>query len=195
MKKKKSVKRIVLSIMILMFAWFTIHIVVITVDGLKDELRQVDVAVVLGNKVEENGAPSDRLRSRLDRTIELYQADYFNFIVVSGGIGKEGFDEAVAMKDYLVKYGIDEANIIVDNKGNNTMLTALNTKEIITEQNLSSVMVITQFYHVSRCKLAFDRAGVKEVYSAHSNYSETRDLYSLVREFFGYYKYRFMRIN
>jgi vancomycin permeability regulator SanA len=33
----------------------------------------VDVAVVLGNKVELNGEPSERLKYRLDKAIELYQ--------------------------------------------------------------------------------------------------------------------------
>ncbi len=193
--KKRSVQRIIISILILMIAWATIHIVAITVDGLNDELGQVDVAVVLGNKIEENGEPSERLKSRLDRTVDLYLEEYISLIIVSGGIGKEGFDEAVVMKYYLMSNGIDEKAIIVDSKGNNTMLTALNTKEIMTKYNLSSVMVITQFYHVSRCKLAFDRAGISKVYSAHSYYSETRDVYSLFREFFGYYKYRFMRLH
>lgn len=43
------------------------------IDGLNDELKPVDAAVVLGNKVEVNGRPSERLKSRLDKSVELYK--------------------------------------------------------------------------------------------------------------------------
>lgn len=187
-------KKIMFYLFILLVLWAVIHISLITIDGLNDKLEYVDVAVVLGNKVEENGEPSKRLKSRLDKAIELYEKKYFKYVIVSGGLGKEGFDEAMVMKEYLVNKGISEQNIIVDSQGNNTILTAKNSKEIMTKQGFNSVMVITQFYHITRSKLAFNRVGLKKIYSAHSNYFELRDIYSLMREFIGYYKYRFMRL-
>jgi vancomycin permeability regulator SanA len=174
--------------------WFAIHITITVIDGLNDELEYVDAAVVLGNKVEENGEPSKRLKSRLDKAVELHEKKYFEYIIVSGGLGKEGFDEAIIMKKYLMNRGINEENIIVDSKGNNTMMTAKNSKEIMSKKGFDSVMVITQFYHITRSKLAFKRVGFKKVYSSHANFFELRDIYSLIREFFGYYKYRFVRI-
>jgi len=50
-------------------------------------------------------------------------------------------------------------------------------------------VIITQFYHISRTKLAFDKVGIENVYSAHASYLDIRDAYSVVREFFAYYKY------
>lgn len=188
--KNGSIRKVVLRILILSIIWFMIHIVVITVDGLTDELGYVDVAVVLGNKIEENGEPSNRLKSRLDKAIELYEKKFFDYILVSGGVGKEGFDEAVVMKEYLVNEGIAEELIFVDSKGNNTMLTAENVKVMMDDYEFDSVMIITQFYHISRCKLAFSKVGFEEAYSAHSQYYEIRDIYSIIREFAGYYKYR-----
>ena len=69
--------------------------------GLRDQLGKADIALVLGSKVELDGKPSTRLRARLDRTLELYRAGYFPAIIASGGLGKERFDEAVVMRDYL----------------------------------------------------------------------------------------------
>ncbi|SHJ62047.1 DUF218 domain-containing protein [Dethiosulfatibacter aminovorans DSM 17477] len=189
--KKGSIRKVALRILILTIIWFMIHILVITIDGLNDELGYVDVAVVLGNKIEENGEPSNRLKSRLDKAIELYEKNFFDYIIVSGGVGKEGFDEAAVMKEYLVNEGIAEEYILVDSKGNNTMLTAENTRSMMDEYEFDSVMIITQFYHISRCKLAFSKVGFEEAYSAHSQYYELRDIYSMIREFAGYYKYRF----
>lgn len=183
MKRKMIILVRILSI------WFFTHLILITVDGVKDELLKVDVGIVLGNKVELNGQPSERLQSRLEKAIELYQQGYFPYLIVSGGIGKEGFDEAVVMKDYLVNHGIPEAKIILDNKGTNTAMTAKQAKHIMSEKGFRSAMIITQFYHISRTKLAFHQAGLHNLGSAHAAIFEARDLYSLFREFFAYYQY------
>jgi vancomycin permeability regulator SanA len=172
-----------------LFIWFIIHTTFVIIDGLNDELKPVDAAVVLGNKVEVNGQPSERLKARLDTSVELYDGGYFTFIIVSGGIGKEGFDEAKVMKSYLIDKGIPEDKIIEDNNGYNSYMTAQNTSKIMDELELDSTMVITQYFHVSRTKLAFRKMDIKEVYSAHAKIFEFRDIYSIIREFPAYYKY------
>lgn len=172
-----------------LFIWFIIHTAFVIIDGLNDELKPVDAAVVLGNKVEVNGQPSERLKARLDKSVELYDGGYFTFIIVSGGIGKEGFDEAKVMKSYLIDKGIPEEKIKEDNSGYNSYMTAQNTGKIMNELEIDSVMVITQYFHVSRTKLAFRKMDMKEVYSAHAEIFEFRDIYSIIREFPAYYKY------
>ncbi|MGO4373485.1 YdcF family protein [Paenibacillus sp. MCAF20] len=184
------IKRFLIVVAIL-FIWFLIHTTFVIIDGLNDELKPADVAVVLGNKVEVNGQPSNRLIARLDTSVELYNGGYFTIIIVSGGIGKEGFDEARVMKSYLVDKGIPEDKIIEDNNGYNSYMTAQNTSKIIDDLELDSVMVITQYFHVSRTKLAFRKMDIKEVYAAHANIFEFRDIYSIIREFPAYYKYLF----
>ncbi len=182
------IKRILLFAASLLI-WFIIHTAFVIIDGLKDELKPVDVAVVLGNKVEVNGQPSERLKARLDKSVELYDEGYYTSIIVSGGIGKEGYDEAKVMKSYLVGRGLPEDRIIEDNNGYNSYLTAQNASEIMKKMNFESVMVITQYFHVSRTKLAFKKMEHKEVYAAHAQIFEVRDIYSIVREFPAYYKY------
>ena len=172
-----------------LFAWFVIHTAIILIDGLNDELQPVDIAVVLGNKVELDGQPSERLQARLDKAVELYHEGYFPLIVVSGGIGMEGFDEAEVMKAYLVSKDVPEEHIIEDPAGYNSGMTAQNTKQIMDQQGLDSVMIITQYFHISRTKLAFKSEGVEEIYSAHARIFELRDVYSIIREFPAYYKY------
>jgi len=48
----------------------------------------------------ESGEPSPRLQSRLDKAFDLYSKNYFQQIIVSGGLGKEGFEEALVMTEY-----------------------------------------------------------------------------------------------
>ncbi|WP_407268256.1 YdcF family protein [Radiobacillus sp. PE A8.2] len=185
------IKKFGLLLFAILFLWFIIHTIIIVIDGLTDELERVDTAVVLGNKVELDGQPSTRLQARLDKSAALYKDEYFKYIIVSGGIGKEGFDEATVMKQYLVDKGIPSEVIIEDNDGYNSFMTAQNTTEIMKDLNLDSVMVITQYFHITRTKLAFSKFGHEDVYGAHAEIFEFRDLYSIIREFPAYYKYLF----
>lgn len=187
--KKSTLAKLLVCGFAVIFLWFIIHTVVITIEGLRDNIGSTDAAVVLGNKVELNGEPSERLKGRLDKAIELYEKGYFEHIIVSGGNGKEGFNEAAVMKEYLVDKGVTGSHIILDQEGYNTYSTALNTKEIMADRGFASITIITQFYHISRTELAFRKAGIDNISSAHGEYYELRDLYSLFREFFAYYKY------
>lgn len=189
--KKASIyfKKWIIYLFIIISLWFIIHTLIITFDGLNDNVGVSDVAVVLGNKVELDGNPSMRLQGRLDRAVELYDKEYFDYVVVSGGIGKEGFNEAVVMEKYLMEKGIPDENIIMDQEGYNSFMTAQNTKIIMDNMGLNSITIISQFYHITRTKLAFQKVGFNYVYTAHAKYFEVRDIYSLAREFFAYYKY------
>ncbi len=162
-------------------------------DGLRDELGIADVAIVLGNKVETDGRPSPRLQARLDETTALYQQGFFNHILVSGGVGREGFDEAEVMKKYLVDKGIPEASIFVDSEGVTTYHTARNAAQMMQEKNWQSAMVVSQYFHISRAKLALRRFGISPVYCAHAQFFEISDFYSVFREVFGFYVYLMRR--
>ncbi|NLI91002.1 MAG: YdcF family protein [Peptococcaceae bacterium] len=186
---KKFSKGLILVLAI----WFCIHTIVIVIDGLHDQLEKSDVAIVLGNKVESDGQPSKRLQSRLDKAVELYNQKYYSNLIVSGGFGKEGYDEAKVMKEYLIINGIPSDSIITDSMGENTQMTAENSKLIMDSKNLETAMVITQYYHITRCKLILHKVGIKNVCSAHADIFELRDIYSLLREFFAYYQYVLIR--
>jgi len=185
-------KKVIIYLLWTIISWFILHSLITTFDGLNDKVDFSDAAVVLGNKVELDGTPSKRLQARLDRAVELYDKQYFKYIIVSGGTGKEGFDEAVIMKNYLMQIEIPDNNIILDSEGYNSFMTAQNTKTILNDMDLSSITIISQFYHITRTKLAFKKVGFEHVYTAHAKYFEIRDIYSLAREFLAYYKYLLM---
>ena len=186
--KQNRIKKI-LFLVFLLSLFVIVPAVLIVADGLTDEIHQADVAVVLGNTVEKNGLPSARLQARLDKTVELYQNGLFTNIIVSGGFGSEGFDEALVMRQYLISRGIPENCIRVDSIGNTTALTAKNASQIMKQNNWQSALIISQYFHISRTRLAFAHYGVNPIYSAHANYFELRDLYSIFREVIGYFSY------
>ena len=52
---------------------FIVHTLIITFDGLNDNIGISGVAVVLGNKIELNGEPPELLEHRLDRLVWFIQ--------------------------------------------------------------------------------------------------------------------------
>ncbi len=168
---------------------FTLAAALIVADGLTDDIHAADVAIVPGNTVEKDGRPSARLSARLDQTVALYRQGLFPNVIVSGGVGREGFDEAEVMKRYLVENGVPEGSIHVDSGGATTHLTARNASRMMRENGWQSAMVVSQYFHVPRTRLALKRSGVTPVFSAHAQYFELRDVYSIAREVVGYGSY------
>lgn len=172
-----------------LFLFILVSAALIVWDGLTDELGRADVAVVFGNRVERDGTPSTRLRARLDRAIALYRGGWCRYILVSGGLGREGHNEALVMRRYLRDHGIPEQHILVDPEGINTYATARHTAQLLRERHLHGVIVVTQYFHISRARLALARFGVAPIYTARAAIVHWRDGYSLVREVFGWYFY------
>jgi uncharacterized SAM-binding protein YcdF (DUF218 family) len=186
---RKRTKRILLLTALPIMLAFTLAATLIVADGLTDDIHAADVAIVPGNTVERDGRPSARLRARLDQTIALYRQGLFPDVIVSGGVGSEGFDEAEVMKRYLVENGVPEGRIHVDSRGATTYLTARNAARMMRENGWQSAIVVSQYFHVPRMRLALKRSGITPVYSAHAQYFELRDVYSITREVVGYGAY------
>lgn len=186
---RKRTKRSLLLVVLSVTLAFTLAAALIVADGLTDYLHAADVAIVPGNTVEKDGRPSARLGARLDQTIALYRQGLFREVIVSGGVGSEGFDEAEVMKRYLVERGVPEGSIHVDSGGATTHLTARNASRMMRENGWQSALVVTQYFHVPRMRLAMQRSGVTPVFSAHAPYFERRDVYSIAREVVGYVAY------
>jgi vancomycin permeability regulator SanA len=167
--------------------WGTLHTTWVLLEGLRDTARPADCLLVLGNTVNADGSLSDRLRARLDKGLALYQAGLAPKIVVSGGLGAEGHYEGLAMGRYLVAAGVPRAAIIVDNAGRSTRASAENFAGIAAQWHFRSVVVVSQFFHLTRSKYLLLHAGSFAVYTAHADYFELRDVYSLLREFPAYY--------
>lgn len=174
---------------------FLLSATAIVVSGLTDDIHQADVAVVLGNQVKRNGQPSARLQARLDRAAELFEEGVFPNVIVSGGFGAEGFDEAVVMKQYLINQGLPSHRIYLDRQGLTTALTARNSARIMQTNGWSRTLVISQYFHIPRTRLAFEQHGLTPIYAAHANFFEFRDLYSTAREVVGYGGYLLRNTN
>ena len=113
-----------------------------------------DLAVVPGCAVLPDGTPSARLKARLNAAVEVCRAHLVPLIMVSGGHGAGGFDECAVMRDSLLRAGIPDAAILADPDGSNTRATAEHAIELMHNRNLKRVMVVAQYFHIPRCRLA-----------------------------------------
>jgi vancomycin permeability regulator SanA len=187
--KQSHIGRFCIRVATLTMGVFLLASILLSMSGLRDALNSADVVIVMGNTISKDGTPSARLAARLDRAAELFHDGLSKNIIVSGGVGREGFDEAIVMKKYLVSKGVLEDQIHVDSKGVNTAATAKNVAIIMRDKQWSSALVVSQYFHIPRCRLAIARAGVNQIYSTHAHYFELRDIYSIAREVIGYAAY------
>ncbi|MCE2996430.1 MAG: YdcF family protein [Cyclobacteriaceae bacterium] len=180
-------KNFIKVVILTMVVWVTGHVIYTLVDGLTDENKKADIAVVLGNTVNPDGTLSTRLQKRLECSLHLFQAGRVKKILVSGGLGKEGFYEGDKMKEYLLQKGVPDSLIVVDNHGDKTLATVINTLQMQEQLGFKSLIVVSQYFHVTRTKMLFRKNNFTEVSSACPDYFEFRDVYSIIREFVAYY--------
>lgn len=183
----KNILNIIKILASILLIWFLGHSLFITYDGLSDNGKKSDLALILGNKVNEDGTLSKRLEMRLKAGVQLFKAGRVKRILVSGGLGKEGFYEGDKMKEFLVAHAVPDSLIIVDNLGNNTRASVENTLALQKQIHFNSLIVVSQYFHVTRTKKLFRDKGFENVYSASPDYFEWRDIYAVVREFPAYY--------
>jgi vancomycin permeability regulator SanA len=180
----------------LLFRLITLVVVVLVVtavwivyDGLNDHGTHADAAVVPGNSIRRDGVPGQILRARLDRAIELYQQGEFPLIIVSGATRLGGYNEPASMSNYLVEHQVPISAVIQDSVGAHTSNTGVDVARIMRERGLHSVMVVTDYYHVTRTKLALEHSGVKEIEQAHCGVVKVDDAPRLAREVLAFYYY------
>ncbi len=192
MPKRPLKKRLLIILLLatsLGIALFILTEIAIVYDGFTDEIFPADAALILGSTVFPDGSLSDRLRARLNRGLKLYEDGFVPHIVVSGGLGKEGHWEGSAMAAYLTAQGVPETAVTIDNEGNNTYQSARNFVTIAETRQMESVIVVSQFFHISRTRLILGKLGVTRIGAAHSTLYTRRDIYSTLREFPAYVKY------
>lgn len=163
----------------------------VAIDGLQERVEKADAIVVLASLVKKHDVPSARLVARLQRGLDLWRAGVAPVVVVSGGVTREGIDEAAEMRAWLLKQGVPDSAIVTDPAGRNTWATAAFVKRWLDQRGGSRVVAVSQYFHLTRTRLALRRHGVAWVGSSPARILEWRDLYSLPRDTWGLFVYAF----
>ena len=130
--------------------------------------------IVLGARVKGDTITTN-LKHRLDTTLNYYEKTYDinkgNITVIcSGGKGRgENISEARAMKEYLIKHGMDSSNIILEDKSKNTLENMrFSYEKAIKKDGEKAVkntetVIVTNDFHTARSVMFAKKAGFKNV--------------------------------
>lgn len=158
--------------------------------GMSTHPKPADLILVLGNTVDRSNRPLPGLEARLEATLALYQGSDDRAIMVSGGIDPDdGRNEALGMRDWLVTRGVSPDNVITDAQGNNTRASAEHAQAWLSAHELHSAVVVSQYFHLPRARLALRQAGVDDSGGDFPRRWFVRDIYSTLREVPGYLAY------
>lgn len=123
----------------------------------KLELRN-EYIIILGAGLKGD-KPKNVLKYRLDKAVAYYKKYPNTIFIVSGGQGKdEIISESKAMKNYLISHSIPKNNIIEENKSSTTLENLIFSHKFIP-QNIKTVGVITNDFHMYRVKFFVNSLG------------------------------------
>lgn len=127
-----------------------------------------DYIIILGAKMKKDGTLTNLLKERVDRAISFGKLQKEKtgkdiIYVPSGGKGKdEPIAEAIAMKNYLIKNGVEEKNILIEDKSTNSYQNIKFSNEKIIEQGKNAEIAFsTTNYHVFRAGIIASRQNLK----------------------------------
>ena len=110
------------------------------------------VAVVLGNRLNDDGSITDIMEKRLNTALKLNKLFSPDYIIVSGGTANEkaGISEAHTMREYMVAHGISEDKVIMEDKSLTTKQNAEFSVPMCAKLNATQILLCTSLEHMSR---------------------------------------------
>lgn len=117
-----------------------------------DSIPHRKVGLILGTSPIStwNGRRNYYFDYRIKAGADLYKAGKVDWIVVSGGDyrnSENGYDEPIAMRDSLMKQGVDSARIVLDYDGTRTLNSIAKMRDVYCQD---SIIIISQKYHNER---------------------------------------------
>ena len=97
------------------------------------------MAVVLGAAAWDD-EPSPVLRERINHSIWLYENDYVDKIIFTGGKGKGNqYAESEVAMDYAIKHNVHPEDILIETKSKITEENLKYAYEIAVEENFNTL--------------------------------------------------------
>ena len=100
---------------------------------------------------------------RIKAGVDLYKAGKVDWLVVSGGDYRNtenGYGEPVAMRDSLMKQGVDSTRIILDYDGTRTLNSIAKMRDVYCQ---NSITIISQEYHNERALYLAKHLGIDAI--------------------------------
>lgn len=186
MKKRILILLIIFIIGILTLLSINFYVKTSTKSKIVDSsiIEDIDYILVLGAGIWKD-KPSPMLKDRLDVAIELYKNNEGSKIIMSGD-KHDNYSEVDIMKKYAIDNGVNDENILIDDKGYSTYESIYNTKKLKPK----NLVIVTQKYHLFRAlfianKLKINTYGVSATTRKYSGdtYREIREVLARIKDF------------
>jgi vancomycin permeability regulator SanA len=152
-------------------------------DGLNDVGDSADAALVVGDDpYSSNGV------TEVERVTKLYKDGEFQKIIVSTESGAN-YEEQASITKYLEGHGVPSGAIIEVTGAETFGDMAHDVASIMKSHDFMSVMLVTDYYRVSRLKLALLHAGVPDIKKTHIGSVRKEDALPIAREVIALYDY------
>ena len=130
-----------------------------------DSISHRKVGLILGTSPIStwNGRRNYYFDHRIKAGAELYKAGKVDWLVVSGGDYRNtenGYDEPVAMRDSLIRQGVDSARIVLDYDGTRTLNSIAKMRDVYCQD---SIVIISQEYHNERALYQAKHLGIDAI--------------------------------
>ena len=144
----------------------------------------LEYVIVLGAGL--NGStPSNTLRKRIEGGFEYMSDNPDTMLIASGGQGfKESISEAECIKRELVKMGIPEDRIILEDRSRSTVENLKYSLQIIKDKD-ARVGIITNSFHEYRAGIIAKDVGFTNAYPVPATTLMPVGIHYMLREFFG----------
>lgn len=156
----RRIALIPLTVLCLLLAFLLVVMVLVERQALRHEDRPAQAIVVFG-AAEYAGRPSPVLRGRLQHALDLYRRGLAPLMIVTGGSGGEWrYTEAGVGRAWLIAHGVPEQAVVAETEGYSTQDSVLRVAAWLRAHHLTSILVVSDGYHIFRIKKLFERQGV-----------------------------------
>jgi uncharacterized SAM-binding protein YcdF (DUF218 family) len=130
--------------------------------GQVDRAESADVIVILGAGTRGNGTASPAYARRIRHAVSLYERGLAPLFICTGGFANtwRTIPEAESCRAYLVGLGIPEAVILMETDSTSTEENAIYAKRLMTANNLTSAIIVTDNFHLFRAQMLFEAQGI-----------------------------------
>ena len=195
--KKKTFRLISLFLVLSILFYLIFTAISIVSYGKTDGKANSDVAIVLGAGTS-NGEVSPVYRERINHGIWLYENDYVDYLILTGGIGEgNNSSDAYIAKQYALSKSVPEQVIFIEEKSTITEENLENAKAIMDENSFDTAIIVSDPLHMKRAMLMAGDYGIDACSSPTPTTMyrsfKTKILF-LVREEFFYIGYSIVRV-
>jgi len=119
---------------------------------LKSLPQKADLALVFGTRHQET----------INKVYELYHNELIPKILISGGINRiTGENEALEMSQKLIKLGVNQGDIILEDKSTNSLENVFYSKKVIEKnfgfEKIKKIIAVVKHYHSRRALMTLKK--------------------------------------